>query len=124
MHILIRMPEPRITRADYCDHFVLPWLLKVQSHAMLSCSGTDWPGLPPVCRYPDPCKAWQLDALGELCGLLEQDEQEKNIPVFRARLEDQFRDVQRRLDALKNLQPLAARYALPQCSHAHVDAQA
>ena len=41
--------------------------------------------------------------------LLEQDEQEKNIPVFRARLEDQFRDVQRRLDALKSLQPKAAR---------------
>ena len=29
--------------------------------------------------------------------------------MHRARLEDQFRDVQRRLDALKGLQPLAAR---------------
>ena len=29
--------------------------------------------------------------------------------MYRARLEDQFRDVQRRLDALKGLQPLAAR---------------
>ena len=49
-----------------------------------------------------------------------QDDQEKNIPVARARLEDQIRLTQARLNALKNLQPKAARYEAHSFHDAHV----